>query len=157
VWIQTNRPDVSFNRVDWIQIYQQLNTGKTERLFFPRSSGYMSVYENSGSTKAEIKNNVIDAVSENVDTLRFYLNDQMVDFSEPVTVQFSKRQKFKGILKPSIEEMLRDQLVLGRGWRYFTAVVDVSMVDHTESTTRPATRPLQRGRIIVGPSDNSNP
>jgi len=60
-------------------------------------------------------------------------------------------QKFKAMLKPSVEEMLRDQLVVGRGWRYFTAVIDISMVTHDPPKTLPATRPLQKGRIIVGP------
>jgi hypothetical protein len=154
VWVQTNRPDVSFNRVDWVQIYQQLNTGKSQRLFFPRSSGYMEIYPSTCSIKAEIRNNVIEASTDNVDTLRFYVNDQMVNFAAPVTVRINKIQKFKGLLKPSVEEMLRDQTVLGRGWRYFTAVIDLSMTDHPVAATLPATRPLQRGRIIVGPSVN---
>jgi hypothetical protein len=152
VWVQTDRPDVAFNRVDWIQIYQQLNTGKSQRLFFPRSSGYMEVYPNSCSLKAEAGGNTIVATSENVDTLRFYVNDRMVNFAEPVTVTINKIQKFKGMLKPSAEEMLRDQVFLGRGWRYFTAVIDISMVDHAPATL-PATRPLQRGRITVGPDE----
>jgi len=154
VWLQTNRPDVSFNRIDWVQIYQQLNTGKSQRLFFPRSSGYMEIYPNSCSLKAEIRNNTIEATTDNVDTLRFYVNDQMVNFAAPVTVRVNKIQKFTGLLKPSIEEMLRDQTILGRGRRYFTAVIDISMIAHAAPTTIPTTRPTTRGRIIVGPSGN---
>jgi hypothetical protein len=47
--------------------------------------------------------------------------------------------------------MLKDQLFLGRGWRYFTGVIDVELVDRP--TTRPTIRPTTgKGRIIVGPS-----
>src|SRR5258708_22080609 len=138
-----------FNRNDWVQIYQQLDTGKVQRLFFPRSSGYMSVYANACSVKAEARNNVIDLTADNVETLRIYVNDQMIDYAAPVTVVVNKREKFKGLLKPSVDEMLRDQIFVGRGWRYFTAVIDISMAGpSTAPATRSTTRPLQRGRII---------
>ena len=64
--------------------------------------------------------------------------------------------------------MLKDQLFLGRGWRYFTGVIDIDVTKHAEfkpptkpanqataarpgATTGPTTR---KGRIIVGPSDD---
>jgi len=151
VWLQSDRPDTAFNRADWVQIYQPLNPGESKRLFFPRSSGFMEVFQNSASVKAEVAGNVINATSDNVDTLRFYVNDRLINFNEPVTVNVNKIQKFKQSLKPGIEDLLRDQLVLGRGWRYYTAVIDISMTTHAPPTTLPATRPLQKGRIIVGP------
>ena len=160
VWIQTSRPDVMFNRSDWVQIYQELNPGKTGRLFFPRSSGYMTVYSESCSVKADVKNNVITATADNVETARFYVNDQMVNFAAPVTLIVNKRERFKGVLKPSVDEMLRDQINLGRGWRYYTAAIDLTTVESGPSSlpaTRPATRPLQRGRIIVGPPPDKQP
>jgi hypothetical protein len=50
--------------------------------------------------------------------------------------------------------MLKDQLFLGRGWRYYTAVIDLDLVDHP--AIRPATRPTsgpatRRGTITIGP------
>jgi hypothetical protein len=153
VWVQTSLPDVAFNRIDWVQIYQQLETGKELKMFFPRSSGHMTVYENSCSVKAFVHDNQIEATVDNVEALRFYLNDQLVDFSRPVTLIINKQQRFKGLLKPSLDEMLQDQVFLKRGWRYFTAGIDVEMVAHeppTRPTTRPATAPVHTGRITVG-------
>jgi hypothetical protein len=57
----------------------------------------------------------------------------------------NKKARFTRIVKPSMEEMLKDQLFLGRGWRYFTGVVDIDVFDRpppgptTRSTTRPTT------------------
>ena len=145
VWDQTSLPDVQFNRIDWVQMYQQLDTGKELQMFFPRSSGHMTVYENSCTVHALVHDNQIEATIDNVNTLRFYVNDQMIDFSKPVAVVINKQQRFKGLLKPSVDEMLRDQLFLKRGWRYFTAAIDVDMVAHPPAT-RPTTAPLHMGQ-----------
>jgi hypothetical protein len=40
--------------------------------------------------------------------------------------------------------MLKDQIFLGRGWRYFTAIIDL---DLTQPTSRPSTRPANRAPI----------
>jgi hypothetical protein len=43
--------------------------------------------------------------------------------------------------------MLKDQLFLGRGWRYYTAVVDLDLAPPpatTTTTTRPSTRPTTK-------------
>ena len=151
VWLQSNRADVMFNRNDWVQIYQPEDPGKEHRLYFRHGTGHMTVTANSWSIKAQIQSNQITATADNVDSLRFYLNDQMVDFAKPITVTVNRKVKFQGMVKPSIDEMLKDQLFLGRGWRYFTGVIDIELVDHpaTNPTTRPTTR---KGRIIVGPS-----
>ena len=154
VQLQSNRPDAMFNRNDWIQVYQSIDGGREKRLFFPRSSAYMTVDEKGWAIKAQIQKNQIEALTDNVETLRFYLNDQMVDFSAPVTVIVDHKQRFKGLLKPGIDEMLRDQLFLGRGWRYYTAAIDLTLTDQPATTrpvTRPASQPARRGRIIVGP------
>jgi hypothetical protein len=49
--------------------------------------------------------------------------------------------------------MLKDQLFLGRGWRYYTAVIDVDLAP--PPTTQPTTRPS--GRIIVKPKTGDAP
>jgi len=72
---------------------------------------------------------------DNVAILRLYLNDRMVDLKKPVTVFVNKKVKFEGLIKASVEEMLADQLYLGRGWRYYSAVIDVDLAE------APATRP----------------
>jgi len=111
------------------------------------------VYTNPCSVKAEPHGNRIDANVDNVDTLRFYVNDQMVNLAEPITVVVNKKVKFKAIVPSTVEEMLKDQLFLGRGWRYYTGAIDIGLVDHpaTAPATRATTRPLHKGRIIVGP------
>jgi hypothetical protein len=154
VWLQTNRPDALLNRNDWVQIDQELDTGKERRLFFHHGTGHMTIDDNSCSVKADISNNQITAASDNVDSMRFYVNDQMVNMAQPVTVVVNKKTKFKGIVKPSVSKMLSDQLFLGRGWRYFTGVIDVAMVDHpaTQPSTQPTTRGSHKGRILVGPA-----
>jgi len=93
--------------------------------------------------------NRIEAKTENIQSLRFYLNDQMVDFSRPLTVLINGKVRFEGFVKSSIDEMLKDQLFLGRGWRYFTAFVDIDF-SNLGGATRPTTRPATtqpRGRI----------
>ena len=49
-------------------------------------------------------------------------------------------------VKPSVEETLKDQLFMGRGWRYYTAVIDIDLdtmpVVRRPTTTRPASLPL---------------
>jgi len=52
--------------------------------------------------------------------------------------------------------MLKDQVFLGRGWRYFTGVVDIDVVSPPKAATQPATKPTvvpngHRGTITVGP------
>jgi hypothetical protein len=44
------------------------------------------------------------------------------------------------MVSPSVDEMLKDQLFVGRGWRYFTAVLDVDLAPPPAST-KPTSRP----------------
>jgi hypothetical protein len=154
VSLQSNRPDTLFNRVDWVQLWQEADPGKDRRIPFHNASGFMTLHEKSARIDATRNGNAIDLTVENVESLRLYLNDQMVDVSKPLTITINRRRKVEGWVKPSIDEMLKDQLLLGRGWRYYTAVLDI---DLTPPATRPAaTRPapgapLHKGRIIVGP------
>ena len=81
----------------------------------------------------------------------------MVDFGNAVTVVVNKKPKFEALVKPRIEPMLKDQLFLGRGWRYFTGVVDIDVVPPPKAATQPYTRPTtvpspgHQGTITVGP------
>jgi len=149
VWVQTDRPDVIFNRVDWVQIYQQLSTGKPMKMFFPRTSGSMTVYPLNCSVRATIHDNQIEASVDNVNFMQFRVNDRMVDLSRPVKVTVNGKEKFNGVLKPDMAQMLNDQLFMGRGWRYYQASIDIEMTTPTPAT-QPTTMPTTRGRIIVG-------
>ena len=150
VAIQSNRPDTMFNRLDWLQMYQPLRPGPDRRLRFRHGTGYMLVNQNGMTLQAAIADNRIDAKTDNVEAMRFYLNDQLIDFSRPVVLTINTHEKFRGLLKPNLDEMLKDQLFLGRGWRYYTAFIDMdfgepvkaSTKPSTRSTTKPSTRPL---------------
>jgi hypothetical protein len=140
VWLQSNRPDSLFNRVDWVQVYQPLRPGKEQKLLV-RGGGQMQVFQNAFRVDAAVvSRNHIEIKAENVAMMRLYLNDRLIDPRKPVTVTVNKKVKFEGVPEPSVQEMLSDQLFLGRGWRYFGGVVDIDLSD-APATTRPATRP----------------
>ena len=136
VSIQSNRPDTMFNRNDWVQIYQPLNPGQEQRLLFRGNGGAMLVYPAAYSIDATISNNTIAVTSRNVESVRFYVNDQMIDFGRAVSVTFNRVPRFEKILTPSVEEMLKDQLFLGRGWRYYTTVIDIDLTERPRESTR---------------------
>jgi pimeloyl-ACP methyl ester carboxylesterase len=139
VWLQSNRPDSLFNRADWVQVYQPLRPGKDQRLLI-KGGGQMNVYQNAFRIDASVvAPNRIELKPDNVAILRLYLNDRLVDMKKPVTVVVNKKMKFEGLVKPSVGEMLADQLYLGRGWRYYSAVVDLDLAE--TPTPRPSTRP----------------
>jgi len=55
------------------------------------------VNDNAHSVQAALtKPNRIEAKADNVQTLRFYLNEQMVDFSKPITVVVNTKTRFEG-------------------------------------------------------------
>jgi hypothetical protein len=146
----SNRPDAAFNRNDWVQVYQMLSPGKDQRVRFQWGGGWVTFNESSYKiTAAMPKLNRIEVQSQNVESMRFYLNERMVEFSRPITVVVNGRVRFEGMVKPSIEEMLKDQVFMGRGWRYYAGFVEVDF--GALGTTRPAsgatTRP--KGRIEV--------
>lgn len=133
VFIQSNSVDTIFNRADWIQIYQPLDPGEQAKVQFSRGSGGMYVYQNTFRVIAQITDrHTITLDTHNVRLVRIYLNDQMVDLTAPVKIIVNGLTRFNAIPTQSTEEMLKDQLFLGRGWRYYTAVIDL---DLTESPT----------------------
>ena len=140
VWLQSNRPDSMFNRADWVQVYQPLRPGKEQRLLI-RGGGHMDVHQNAYRVDAAVVSpNRIDLKADNVAMLRLHLNDRLVDFRKPVTVVVNKKVKYEGLVKASVEEMLADQLFLGRGWRYYAAVIDLDLAE-APAASRPAARP----------------
>ena len=145
VSLQSNRPDTMFNRIDWLQIYQALRPGDDHKMLIRRGSGVIVVNQNGMGLSATIKNNRLEAKTDNVEAMRFYLNDQMIDFSKPVTLMINGRSKFEGMVRPNLDEMLKDQIFLGRGWRYYTVVLDVDFGEPTTKlATKPTTKPVQK-------------
>lgn len=140
--LRSNRPDPTFNRVDWLQVYQPFNSGAEHAMFLRHGTGKIVVNDNAHSVQAAFtKPNRIEAKADNVQTLCFYLNDQMVDFSKPITVVVNTKTRFEGLVTPNLDSMLKDQIFLGRGLRYFTATLDIDLAPPISATTKPSTRP----------------
>ena len=118
-----------FNRCDWVQLWQETDPGKETRLLFRRAPGKMIVTEKSARIDAKRDGNTIELTLDNVDSLRIYLNDQMVDLKQQLTIVINKKRIIHGFAKRSLEQMMNDQLFLGRGWRYFPAVLDIDLSD----------------------------
>lgn len=156
VWLQSNRPDTLFNRADWIQVYQPLRPGRERKLLI-RGGGEMFVHQNAYRVDAAVVGRGrIELKADNVATMRLYLNDRLLDLRKPVTVVVNKKVKFEGIIKPSSEEMLNDQLFLGRGWRYYSAVLDLDLAE-APAGTRPAASPTTRPAARAKPTPRVNP
>jgi hypothetical protein len=136
IFLNSNREEVPFNRIDWLQIYQPTQPGTEQKMAFSRIPGSMLLYANPWSTTATLTPNHLNLATDNVELLRVYMNDQMVDFSKPITITVNKQIRFEGMLKPSIDTMLKDQLILGRGWRYFTASVDIDLSEKPPTTPK---------------------
>jgi hypothetical protein len=137
VSLQSDRMEPMYNRNDWVRIDQSLAPGKERRLLLPNGSGRLTLYGNPFKVDATIvAPNEIRIVTDNVAVFRIYLNDQMIDFSRSVSIKVNGRTRFEGYLKPTTIDMLNDQLFLGRGWRYFTAVVDIDLAAPETTTTK---------------------
>jgi hypothetical protein len=138
VGVRSNRLDPIFNRADWLQIDQPANPGEDERVFFTLGTEKIILQKNTWGAAAVLKEgNRIDLTLENVELLRLFVNDQMIDFDRAVSVWINGKPRFEAVMKPDIAAMMNDQLFLGRGWRYFTAVMSLDLAG------KPATRPTR--------------
>jgi predicted esterase len=138
VSLQSSRHESVFNRADWVQIYQATRPGDETRVMMPGGRSVMVFYQFPVRIDAARTGpNRVETQVTNVQSLRFYFNDRTVDFAKPITIVINKKTRFEGMLKPSIDEMLKDQIFLGRGWRYFTGIVDIEMTP--PPTTQPTT------------------
>jgi hypothetical protein len=126
VSLQSNRNESFFNRNDWVQVYQELEPGPVRQERTPAGELFR-MDQNAYSLDARIDGNTVQITADNVWLLRLYFNDQMVDLSKPIVVTVNGREKFRGLVSPSLEEMLKDQRSLGRGWRYYTAILDLDL------------------------------
>jgi hypothetical protein len=138
VALQSNRPETIFNRIDWLQVYQAINPGEEKKTFFQRKPGYMVLNAHTWNAQATLANNRFEITTDNVELMRLYLNEQMIDFSRPVTVTVNRIVRFEGMVTPSVDAMLKDQIFLGRGMRYFTGVIDLDLT--AGDSSRPTTK-----------------
>jgi hypothetical protein len=146
VFIQSNSADTIFNRADWVQIYQPMSPGEQAKVEFSRGSQGMYLYQNAFRVDGEIADpHTIRLNARNMRVVRLYLNDQMVDFDHPIEVFVNGVSRFDAIVPQSMDEMLKDQIFLGRGWRYYTGVIDLDLAE--APATQPTTRPRPRAPI----------
>jgi hypothetical protein len=151
--MQSNRPDSIFNRIEWVQVYQELDAGADQTLQLQWGTGRLTFSDNPFTMDAVLDHNTLELTTDNVATARVYFNDQMVDMSKPLTIVANGRARYTGMLHEDLDGMLKDQLFLGRGWRYYTANLDLDFTSAPPPPPRPAadaqgptSRP--RGRIV---------
>ncbi len=136
VFIQSNAAETIYNRADWVQIYQPLSPGQQAKVEFSRGSQGMYLYQNGFRVAARIvDSHTINLDTKNVRVVRLYLNEQLVDLNQPVKIVVNGTARYNEIPPQSTDEMLKDQVFLSRGWRYYTAVIDLDL------TQAPATNP----------------
>ncbi len=152
VVLRSNRPDSLFNRNDWVQVFQPLESGGEHKARFELGSGLITMNKNEHKVTATVSAaNRINVLSQNVESMRFFLNEQMIDMSKPVMLSVNGKVRFQGMVKPNIDEMLKDQVFLGRGWRYYTGLIDIDFGGTMPSAPAPTSRP--KGKIEVQYSD----
>ncbi|MGD0770337.1 MAG: hypothetical protein ABSB42_19305 [Tepidisphaeraceae bacterium] len=140
VFIQSNNLDTPYNRADWVQIYQPMTPGHQAKVNFSHGAGGMYLYENGFRVIAEISDpHTIKLATHNVRLVRLYLNEQLADLDHPLKVIVNGITHYDAVVPQSTEEMLKDQLFLGRGWRYYTAVIDLDLSE--SPATAPSTQP----------------
>lgn len=138
VLLQSNRLDPIFNRVDWMQVDQPTRPGDEQRMFLSRGTERIMLQGNPWAASAKLaRKNFVEIKAENVELLRLYFNEQLVDFDRALSVSVNGKVRFEGFVKPDLKAMMNDQLFLGRGWRYFTAVLPLDLAP------TPATRPAR--------------
>jgi hypothetical protein len=138
VSVRTNRPDVAFSRVDWVQVWQAMDAGQDVRHIFRWSGTGMWTYQNPVTVEAKIATgNRIEIEARNLGSARLLLSGDMVDFSRAVSVRVNGRAVVEQMVKESVELTLQDQQLLGRGWRKYTAALEVDLIP---PTSRPSTR-----------------
>lgn len=142
VVIQSARIEPAYNRADWVLMDQPLDGGRETKQLAAHGHEIVRMYGNTFRVDATCRDNQIDVKTDNVASLRLFFNDQMIDFGKPVTVVINGRQHYQRRLRPDVATMLADQLFLGRGWRYFTAAIDIELVP-TPATRAATTRAAQ--------------
>lgn len=150
VVLASNRPDTEFNRSDWVQVYQMLNSGAEQKAYLQHGTGFLTLEQGSYRITATIgENNRIDVKSDNVESMRLFVNDQLVDMSKPVSVYVNRVKRFEGIVKPNIDDMLKDMVFLNRGWRFYPGYIDI---DFGALPTLPS-KPHPKGTIEYTPPE----
>jgi hypothetical protein len=123
--LQSSRPETVNNRQDWMQVYQPARPGAERRILIRGGPEHMLVAQHPWLARASVTNNRVEVRTDNVLSMRLYFNDQLLDLDQPVTIVLNGREQYQGPIERNIEEMLKDQVFLGRGWRYYTGMIDV--------------------------------
>lgn len=146
VTVRTNRPDTAFGRVDWVQVWQPLDGAGEVRTIFNWSGTGMWSYNAPVTVDARLNRdrNRVEIEGRNVGAIRLLLHGRMLDLGRPIAVTLNGKPVYEGLVTPSVEATLRDQLSLGRGWRSYTAALDLDFMPKDVPATRPATAPATR-------------
>jgi len=91
----SNRPDTLYNRNDWVQVYQMLTPGKENKFRIQYGSGTITQSENS--YRISVAMTALNKSSPQPERrgMRFYLNEQMAEFSKPITVIVNGKVRFE--------------------------------------------------------------
>lgn len=73
--------------------------------------------------------NRVEVRTERVRRYSLYLNEALVDFSQPVTITTNGRIGFQGLLAPSVEALLRDARQRRDGWMLFPVLLHLAVED----------------------------
>lgn len=146
VSLRSNRMDLAFLRNDWVQVWEPADPGQETRHVFRWGGSSMWTFQNVLTLEARLSGprgtasgNRIELQARNVGSVRLLLSDELVDLSRPVSVVWNNRTLFEGPVEASHRATLTDQLLLGRGWRTYTAALDLTLTP--AANTAPATAP----------------
>jgi hypothetical protein len=77
--------------------------------------------------KAKRKGNAIEIATEEVLSLRVYLDDAMVDLDKPVTITVNGRKLHDGVVKRSMDVLIEEAHKRHDLGMTFTAIVDLKV------------------------------
>lgn len=139
VILRTTRPDIPFCRNDWIQAWQPISPGQEETRIVPGAGSGIRLFQYPISIQAACANNHITLETKNTAALRLLLSPDMVDFSQPITVELNHKVVHQALVPQGHQATLQDQLLLGRGWRQYTASLDLEPPPLTPTSAKPTT------------------
>lgn len=138
VSLRSTRPDLAFLRNDWVQVWEPGDPGQETRHLFRFGGSGMWTFQNTLTLEAKIAGargtaagNRIELDARNVGSVRLLLSDELVDLSRPVSVVWNNRTLYEGMVFATHRAVLADQLLLGRGWRTYTASLDLTLIPFT--------------------------
>jgi pimeloyl-ACP methyl ester carboxylesterase len=98
--------------------------------------------------------NRIEVRTEHVLRYSLFLNDELIDLSRPVVVITNGTESFRGLLKPSVETMLRQARLRGDPAQTFSVQVTIATMAASEPSDRPEQTEPAKPSSPVSPSPN---